>query len=344
MPKFHFDFGNRDIKWFVEGKHMGYFLHAIAHLTQSEWRKLVGRAKQPPDGYIAIEGANYFAVGDKARRYITKNKPEGAARYTEDYYGVAMAMAISQAFESGTRVINLYASHAPRDIEYADDIVKAVHGDWHFVTHKGDYKINIKQVETFDEPMGGYNHAVLTTRGTPLKNNPYRDKTVLVIDVGGYTCDIIAVDPNGLIDDSSLDSTVTGVQNSMDMFESELRSVYREQLKGVGQIDTKRLELALLTGKYPFGKTSLKCADIAQQSINILVNDVIDIIRKMGGAANYDVVLMTGGGSALILKTLKVAFPQIDFVLVEKDMELVRFANVMGAAKMFTMLELLGVL
>jgi len=96
--------------------------------------RIVGRAKQPPEGYIAIEGANYFAVGDKARRHITKNKPEGAARYTQDYYVVALAMAMSQAYESGTRIVNLYASHAPRDIDYADDIVNVSVGKWHFVT------------------------------------------------------------------------------------------------------------------------------------------------------------------------------------------------------------------
>lgn len=343
MPKLHFDFGNRDIKWFTEGSNKGYFLHAIVPLTQSQWLKAIGRAKQPPKGYIAIED-KYFAVGDKARRYITKNRPSGAARYTSDYYGVAMCMAISQAYESGTRVINLYASHAPRDIQYSQDIVNAVQGKWYFVTHKGDYDIDVRTVETFDEPLGGFNHAVLTTRGTPLKNNPYRDKTILVIDVGGYTCDIIAVDPNGMIDDSSLNSTITGVTQTMDKFEDDLRTMYSTEFRGVGAIDIHRLENALLTGKYQYGNKVLKCQTIAQQGINMLVNDVIDIINRMGGAANYDVILLTGGGSALIHDTLKKAFPVIDFVLVEKDRELMRYANVFGAAKMFKMLELLGVL
>jgi hypothetical protein len=313
-------------------------------LTQSQWLDAVGRSKQPPEGYIAIEG-QYFAVGDKARRYITaKNRPQGAARYVPEYYGVGMAMAISEAFESGTRVINLFASHAPRDIGYADDIVKAVQGNWHFVTHRGDYKIDIKSVETFDECLGGFNHAVLTTRGTPLKNNPYRNKTVLVLDVGGYTTDIIAVDPNGMIDDSSLDSTILGVTDVMTRFEKELRTKFRDEFKSVGDIDIHRLETAILSGKFPYGKKALACQDIAQASLNTLVNDVIDIINRMGGAANYDVILLTGGGSALIYDTLKKAFPAIDFVLVEKERELMRFSNVMGAAKMFKMLELLGIL
>lgn len=342
MPDLFLDFGNADVKWF-NGKEFSHFRHAIAPLSESQWRKIVGRNRQPPQGYIAIED-RYFAVGDKARRHILKERPRGADRYTQDYYGVAMAMAVAEANEPGTRVINLYASHAPRDIEYADDIRKATVGRWHFVTEKGDYKVTVKTVETFDEPLGGFNHAVLTQQGTILKTNPYRDKTVLVLDVGGYTCDVVAVDPEGMIDDSSLHSTITGVLNVMQQFESELRSAYRDMFKGTGDIDERRLESAMLSGVYQYGKVPLKCADMAQDAINTLVNDIRDILQAAGGVANYDVVLLTGGGSALIVDALRQAVNTIDFVLVEPERELMRYANVFGGAKMFAMLKRLGVL
>lgn len=342
MPDLFLDFGNADVKWF-NGREFSHFRHAIAPLSESQWRKIVGRNRQPPQGYIAIED-KFFAIGDKARRHIIRERPRGSDRYTQDYYGVAMAMAVAEANEPGTRVINLYASHAPRDIEYADDIRKATIGRWHFVTEKGDYKITIKTVETFDEPLGGFNHAVLTQNGTILKQNPYRDKTVLVLDVGGYTCDIVAVDPEGIIDDSSLHSTITGVLNIMQQFESELRSAYRDLFKGVGDIDERRIEQAMLSGIYRYGKVELKCGDIAQDAINTLVNDIRDILHAAGGVANYDVVLLTGGGSALVVDALRQAVNTIDFILVEPERELMRYANVFGGAKMFAMLKRLGVL
>jgi hypothetical protein len=272
------------------------------------------------------------------------SRPRGADRYTEDYYGVAMAMAISESHDPGTRIINLYASHAPRDIEYAEDIRRAALGRWHFVTDKGDYKITIKTVETFDEPLGGFNHAVLTTNGMPLKNNIYRDSTLLVVDIGGYTCDVVAVDPNGMIDDSSLQSTITGVLNISSQFEAELRSLYRDMFKGVGDIDERRIEQAMLTGIYRFGKLELDCADIAQESIQTLVNDIKDVMRAAGSVANYDIVLLTGGGSALVVDALRRAEQRVDFELVEPERELMRYANVFGGAKMFNMLKRLGVI
>lgn len=343
MPDIYFDFGNADVKYFDGNKTYGHFRHAIAPITDSEWRKVCGRAKQPPQGYISIDG-RHFAVGDKARRYTLKEKPRGANRYVSDYYGVALMVAISEMYDTSHRIMNVYASHAPRDIEYADDIRRSILGRWQFVTHKGDYNLTVKTVETFDEPLGGFNHAILTKDGKVLKDNPYRDSTVLVLDVGGYTCDVVAVDPGGLIDDSSLGSTLTGVIEAFDFFEDEMRAKYRDLFKGVGRIDERRLESAMLSGKYQYGNTPLDCASIGKEAIQTLVNDIVDVINASGGVANYDIVLLTGGGSALVYEALNQSVPMIDFIMAEDDRENMRYANVFGGAKLFAMLKRMGVL
>lgn len=343
MPDIFFDFGNADVKYFDGEQSYGYFRHAIVEISESQWREVCGRAKQPPQGYIAIEG-RYFAYGEKARRHALKEKPRGASRYVADYYGVALMAAISELYDSSHRVINVYASHAPRDFEYADDIRDASLGRWKFVTYKGSYNINIKTVETFDEPLGGFNHVMLTKNGKVLKSNPYRQSTVLVVDVGGYTVDVVAVDPGGQIDDSSLGSTVTGVIDTFNWFERELRSLYRSEFKDVESILPERLESAMLNGFYQFGKLELDCSAIGNQAINMLVNDILSVIRANGSIGNYDVILLTGGGSALVYDAIRQAEQRIDFILVESRRKDMRYANVFGGAKLFTMLKLLGVI
>lgn len=338
MPDLFFDFGNADWKFFDGESGYDHERHAIAPLSESQWRNVVQRAKQPPEGYIAIEG-RYFAMGEKARRYVLKEKPKGADRYTQEYYGVAMAYAISKLFDNSHRVINLYASHAPRDINYVDDIRNAALGRWHFVTHKGEYNLTVKTVDTFDEPLGGFNHTMLTKEGKLLKSNPYRQKTVLVLDVGGYTCDVVAVDPGGVIDEGSLRSTLTGAIGVYDTFENELRDRYKAEFKGTGDITPNRLEEAIQKGFYAFGNMKLECADIANSAISMLTNDVVDVIKAAGGVANYDVIFLTGGGSALIANTIRQAVPSIDFVLAEQNIDLLRYANVFGGAKFFTMMK-----
>lgn len=342
MPEIYFDFGNADVKFYDGITNYNFFRHAIAPITESEWRKVCGRAKQPPQGYISIDG-RHFAYGDKARRYTLREKPRGADRYTDDYYGVALMAALSEMYDPSHRIMNVFASHAPRDIQYADDIRKAILGRWQFVTHRGDYNLTVKTVETFDEPLGGFNHAVLTKDGRVLKSNPYRDSTVLVLDVGGFTCDVVAVDPGGQIDDGSLRSTVTGVIETFEFFERELRAEYSDMFKSVSRIDERRLENAMLTGNYQYGNVSLKCDDIGREAINTLVNDIVDVIKAAGGVANFDIVLLTGGGSALVYEALARAVPMIDFVMAEQEREDMRFANVFGGAKLFAMLKRLGV-
>jgi hypothetical protein len=338
MPDLYFDFGNADLKYFDGEKSFGHTRHAIAPISESQWRTVMQRSKLPVEGYIAVEG-KFFAIGEKARRYVLKEKPRGADRYVQEYYGVAMAYAISELFDNSHRVINLYASHAPRDIIYSDDLRRAALGRWHFVTHKGEYNLTVKTVDTFDEPLGGFNHTMLTKEGKLLKSNPYRQNTVLVVDVGGYTTDVVAVDPGGVIDESSLRSTLTGAIGVYETFEAELRSAYRDIFKGTGDITPNRLEKAIADGFFQFGNQKLECAEIAEASIATLTNDVVDVIKAAGGVANYDVIFLTGGGSALIANTVRQAVPTIDFVLAEQDIELLRYANVFGGAKFFTMVK-----
>lgn len=156
--------------------------------------------------------------------------------------------------------------------------------------------------------------------------------------------DAVAVDAGGEIDLSTLGSTRTGVIQLKERFEEDMRSKHKDKFKNAGDLDDKRIETAILTGYYPYGKMQLDVVDEAIGSVSVLTNDVIDIIESNGGAANYDIILLTGGGASLIYEPLKHNMPDLEFQLVEPDREKMRFANAFGAAKMFNLLERLGVL
>lgn len=349
MPKLFLDFGNADVKWFTgyDGKpKSGYFRHALAPLSERKLQQLKGRATTTPEGILVVNG-NGVAIGDSARRHTIKQRPTGASRYTSEYYGAFMAqalvLAIGRVSKNPTKIA-LYASHAPQDVQYARDIQDAVLGNWHIETPTGVQRYEIVRVETFDEPLGGFNHYVLTTSGRERKQNPIANSTVLVVDVGGHTVDVVAVDAGGQIDLSSLGSTRTGVIQLKKRFEEDMRNRYSDRFKKAGDLDERRIEFALLTGFYQFGNQELDVISEVSQNISLLTNDVIEIIEAMGGAANYDSVLLTGGGAALIENALSLAMPEIDFVLVEDNRDDMRFANVYGAAKLFKLLETMGLL
>jgi hypothetical protein len=342
MPEIVFDFGNARGKWFYPRvNEYEDFRHAIAFLDESDWRKVAGRGK-PPKGILKVNGA-VVAIGDVARRYIIADRPKGAARYKRNYYGPPLAFAMAEAFQKTMSSVTLIASHAPQDIDYARNLIHAAQGEWYVESHYGELYFCIKEVHTYDEPLGGYSHYVLTEKGDERKKNPLRDSTTLVVDVGGHTIDVAAVDPGGEIDPLSLDSKRAGVIKMTEEFETYLRSNNQTLFQDAGDLDIRRVEDAILTGVYKFGKVPVSCVDEARTVINGLVDDIVQVMTNAGGPANYDTVLLTGGGSALVYDALQAAYPRIEFVLAEPDRSLMKYANVFGGAKLTALLQRIGV-
>lgn len=335
--KFYLDFGNADIKWY-DGAGYGYFRHSIAPLTTREWRQIVGRSKLPAVGYIKVNGQAY-AIGESARRHTPAPLPRGASRYTREYYGAGLAMAMTNAFTRSSKSLTLYATHAPQDYDYAIDLENSALGEWEVESHRGVQRFTVRDVETLDEPLGGFYHYVLNKRGRLNKSVDIGHDMVLVIDVGGHTVDAVAIDPDYDIDLTSIQSLRFGALALKEQFVNELRSNNRTRFKDSGDLDPRRVDEAILKGVYQFGNRPVPCHREAQEAINMLANDVAGVIRNLGGEANYDICLLTGGGSALIYEALTRIVPNIDFVMVETEREEMRYSNIFGTAKVFMLAE-----
>lgn len=250
-----------------------------------------------------------------------------------------MCYAMTQAFAKSQRSVELYASYAPQDVSYARHIVAEAQREWRVECSAGTLTFKVNSVQTFDEPIGGFCHYVFTQEGKERKNNPFADKTVLVLDVGGHTSDVVAVDPGGALDLMSLKSTRTGVIDMTKRFESTLRDNNRHIFQDAGDLDISRVEQAIRTGVYKFGRMEIDCQTESREAMHELIYDLTQIVNAAGGVVNYDYLLMTGGGGALVFDALQEALPRIELVLAEKNRDDMKFANVFGGAKLFRMLE-----
>lgn len=335
---FVFDFGNARVKWFnPRSNKYDDFRHAIVELSDGQWQSIVGR-RNIPSGYAKINGVPYV-FGDAARRHIIPERPRGASRYRKDYYGVAMAYALSEAFTKSTKSIDLFASHSPADFRYGDHQIAAAKGDWTVETNVGTKQFRVRDVLRFDEPLGGLMHYTLTESGVEKKNNPLEEITTLVVDAGGYTVDVAAIDPGGEIDPMSLRSTRTGVINMTERFEQMLRDNNPTMFQDAGDLDIKRIEKAILDKEYRVGKIGIDCTHEAEDVLNDLTNEVVQAINAAGGVANFDVILLTGGGAVLLEEKLTLALPRADFHMAEKKRALMKYANVFGGAKFGALLR-----
>lgn len=329
-----FDFGNARGKVYAPklGTYFD-FRHAIAKLSENDWRQAC-RMGKPPQGYIRVNGIPY-AIGDAARRHTIAERPKGAARYTELYYGIGLAFAASEILQTGDPNMTLRATYPPGDVDYASRLAIAAKHEWVVESRFGELKFNVKRVGVIDEPLGGLAHYMFNADGTPKRRNPLSKSTLLVVDVGGYTVDTVAIDPGGEIDIKSLHSTRAGIINLMEQFEGEMRANNLTLFQDMGDLDIRRVENAILSGIYQFGNVKLDVRSEAQAAVQSLVYDVNQIIGGAGGIGNFDAMLITGGGGALVFDALQESLPRIDMYLAEPKRELMKFANVFGAAKMF---------
>lgn len=341
MADFVLDFGNARIKWFEPRTNLyNDNRHAIVQLTETQWNAAIGRGK-PKDGFIRVNGLPYV-IGEAARRYLIPERPKGASRYRDVYYGVGLCYSLAEGFKRSMKNVTLIASHPPQDIIYARSLISAAKNNWQVFSSYGELEFTIGEVLTFDEPLGGYSHFVFTEKGTEKKNNPLATVTTLVIDAGGYTVDVAAIDAGGVIDTISLRSTRTGVLDVLEQFESELRGNNATMFQDTGDIDVKKIEQSLLSGEFKFGKNKIDCRREADAALNGFVNEVVQIINAAGGVANYEVMLLTGGGAALVYDRLCSALPRAEFLLAEPTMLHMKYANVFGGAKIAAMLRQAG--
>ena len=96
--------------------------------------------------------------------------------------------------------------------------MKAVIGDWEVEVNKQVCHFQVSYANTFDEPVGGLMNVLLTEDGQHYQHSDLNGGRSLMIDIGGFTTDWLAVNPGGEIDYSLARSIPMGIQNVLTDF------------------------------------------------------------------------------------------------------------------------------
>lgn len=341
------DFGNSFWKWLHvrprQAWAAGATLAALTVLSDSAWRGVVSRGSIPP-GYAMIDGVP-IAYGDTARRHTVARPPAGAARYTENYLGLGVPALAASVLPDDFNPVDLRVTFPPGDVAYIPDLRAALFaagGVFMVETHKGKRRLELNDFSVIDEPLAGLACCVLTQKGYERKANGIAGTETLLLDVGGYTLDSVPIERDGRPDLTAARSLKgVGANNALELFEDAVRSNNRARFRGVDRIDTLRLHDAIQTGVFKFGQQKLDVVQEAKEALSILANEAAGLIDYMGGPANYDNVLLTGGGALLIADMLTQAYPSMGFVRANDGNPAIslQLANVYGAANSWAMLR-----
>lgn len=216
---------------------------------------------------MKINGKPYV-IGESAERHGVLVQRSGTARYTSDYYGILAAAALMRLYGRG-REVAIFGSHPSGDVGFRDDLMKAVIGEWQIETVQGNANFQVTYANTFDEPVDGLMNVLLTEDGQHYQHAHVGDGRSLVIDIGGFTTDFLAVNPGGAVDYSLAQSVIAD-------FEESFRANNLEAVKDTGVLPPDRVRQAIATGIFDGGGKHFDCTDDVEEATGLFLNRFAD--------------------------------------------------------------------
>ena len=340
------DAGNSIIKAKIARREQGEiaFPHAIRQLSESEYEKILARARINGNSrdYFRVNGKPY-AVGESAERHGIVTPRSGTARYTKDYCGVLAAVSLARLYERG-REVAMFTSHPPGDVKYREDLMKSIIGEWEVETGQTKANFRVTYVNTFDEPVGGLMNVLLTEDGQQYQYPQIGDGRSLVVDIGGFTTDFLAVNQGGEVDYALARSVPLGIQSVISDFEESFRANNLEIVKDSSVLPPDRVRKAIATGVFEGGGNKYPCQQDVDEATSLFLNRFADTYQRLaGGALSWDNIILTGGGSALLHQKLVPILKHNNVILADSK-ESLHLANVRGGLKLWRLYETLKVL
>ncbi|WP_106894211.1 ParM/StbA family protein [Ahniella affigens] len=297
----------------------GAALASLLPADASGGRNLCGGVEVLVEGEVWVAGANPGEFQASVRQLHA----DYAA--TNEY----LALAYAAIIKSGQQVVDELVTGLPMshylDPERRARLVKRLTGK-HPV--RGGRTVTVERVSVVPQPMGAV-FLVLGSAGSGRMDRELVSRIAgqatctLSIDPGFYSTDYVVVKNRGIRDRSAGTSTVA-ISAVLDETGKRIAARYQ----GV-RVSRERLELALRDGTKDLlvGKFTIPFREILADAAAELGRRLsVEILESIRGEEAVDVVLLSGGGSALFDEQLRGAFPNALVHVVESP----QLANARG--------------
>lgn len=348
------DFGNSGVK-VIAGQIVIMFPHAMAEITEAEYLIEVKDLQRSEDrwDYFKFDG-KFYVVGKSAVKHEIRR--QGRSKYDRSYMGPFVArIAIEwMRLEANTETaidalkytpIVVYASHPPRDAEFAGHLSRSLKGEYAVESAGGlNVKFKISDVKTFYEAYGSYQFLLFSEPDLLVGE-------VGLIDIGGGTVGVMRVGADGIIIPGGSDNTRSGINQVLETLRKSIEHKYNDAFSD-GHTEQRRLEEALRTGVYKAGgKGDLPVNDLVKLALRPMLNDIADLyMSRLSGGLSIDTLVMTGGGTAVSYKRVKemlkhrATVPAIAApTKAELDFSDIQFSNALGTRMYLDAVEAEGV-
>lgn len=310
------------------------FPSVFKEITKNDYEKaqLRGGSEATTD-YFHI-GDAYFVIGDTAMKQGVEMRQHGRSRYEREFYSVPLGVALFRLYERNARQVYLFASHAPQDVDYREQIQRASEGIHEVECAGVKHIFNVKTTRCFDEPYGGLYNVLLTQEGTRYARTDLRRGRILVIDVGGYTLDTVIME-DGQIDYMS-ETTMAdrGILNIERQLKRLIDNAFRDKFARSNPPTPARIRESIHTGILRAGGYGeLDVIELVREAAAPVLNDITAAFLDNGGVGRLEWVLLTGGGCGLMEPVIRERLGHPNVILAD-DSKSIHMANVRGGMKM----------
>jgi hypothetical protein len=274
--------------------------------------------KKDDTDQIISHGKDIYFVGDIARRQGNPKSNISSERLVSDEGLLFVLSGLVNSYKPGNHDIKLVVGLPVSDYNLKNKYSFKLKGLKRVLTYNllgevtGEYLFNISDISVIPQPLGTVFYGLLDDTGDIV--NMDFTKKVGIIDIGFYTVDLARVDHLEFIQKDSMSFNDSGINL---IYQEISKEIYRKFKK---EVSIEKLDPILQSGVIHVLGEVHSIYQIGQDAITRAADKLISKIKTIWeNLWELDLILITGGGAALMGESLKFKLEHSNVTNFEED-------------------------
>lgn len=256
---------------------------------------------------LTVDGRMYFVGNLAIRQSRLAYRGLSATRAEGNDIKVLFLSALSLFCQDPLSRFSVVTGLPPGRMHLVDDLVGRLRGEHHVARHSGqvtrEMTIRIDQIHVVPQPLGAYWAQVLDKRGQLREGATLAEGRVGIVDIGFRTSDFVAVADGEYVPDWSRTVPI-GLATAYDEISAQLSTQYGLERAPYA------LDSSVIAGFVNIAGRRVDITELRDRAFADVATKLLVELQSLWQLAEYDQVLLTGGGGPALEKYLLSHMPQ----------------------------------
>lgn len=277
---------------------------------------------------VSVNGGEVLALGESAYELgRTQHQRVGYVRYDNPQFPWLVAGLLAKLYPNAGGDILLTFSLPVDAFSQAQAQIEQLEGRWQIEYNDGcqitKLNFSLYPENVVPEAFGSLCYFILAVDGSRFVDLDLAEGRVAVIDIGGYTTDVLTF--NALEIGTVHSSVERGIINVREDINAAIKRQFRRS-----DLTAPVLDQIIEIGEYRHAGTVNNVEGIVEDALWELTDGVLDIWQnQLESGVDYDAVILTGGGAPLVAPGLLSSLRHSNILCIPKDEA--HLANAIGA-------------